>query len=222
MYKVKNDSSISEWMIAVAIRVMVPLLFLVLFVLLFTYIFIGETIGNVNEVDNLFDSMIGFSVPMFLSLALLPTLYEIFIKKRSWDDLGLVWKNSRANNFVVILNSIIALFSIIVIYQMNYGQEITIILSFVVVAFCEELMVRGILIHTLEERLKWLPAAILSSFLFAFLYHSGDSGLINLCWRFPLGFLLAFCAKKSGSIYQSVIVHFWINMFINCASLMWS
>lgn len=211
----KEKNSYATWLVEVAAKVICPLLLLMICVLSSTQLFLGRAVGDINSVDGLLDSLLCFSLPMFVSIALVPALYEKFVKKKTFEQIGLKLKKTKSNIVFFVINVVILCIAITTLYIIDIEYELTILISFVFVAFSEELMMRGILLETLREKLNWILSAIICSFLFAFVYHSGEDPIINLCWRFPVGFILCVIAKKTGSIYQGALVHLWLNILVN-------
>ena len=215
----KNDSQDIMWWIEVAAKAIIPLLVLVINVLLFTLLFLGKFVGNVNDAGGFTESFFGFSLPMIISLFIIPLLYERLVKRKNMYQMGLVYKPTIINNLLIVINIIIFIFSVLLLFYVGVGEEITIIVSFLIVAFSEEFMMRGVMINTLNEKLNVVYSVLISSFLFAFLYHSGDSDYINFIWRFPLGIIFALFRVKTESIYVSVLMHLWINILINIITI---
>ena len=212
-----KQRSFSELFIEIAGLVIIPMVLLAILILLSTKLVIGEMVGNINKITDFWETMLCFSLPMLLALGVFPALYELILKKKNLSEIGLRYHASKKNNLVLIVNLLLLITSFIMLFHLNLGTVYTlsVILSFLVVALTEELMMRGIILNTLNERMPWILAALISSVLFAFVYHSADEDSVNLVWRFSLGFLFCIVTKCSGSIYQSAIMHFWVNIFVN-------
>ena len=69
--------------------------------------------------------------------------------------------------------------------------------------FVEEVIFRGLLYSGLRQKFDWLPTALISSFIFAFVH--GDP------WQFfglfGLGFAFAWVREKTGSLSAPIILH---------------
>lgn len=214
---IKYSQPYAVWLIEIAAKVIVPLVLVVLFVFVSTWIVIGQVVGNINDVTDFWETILCFSLPMFLAMSVLPVLFELLIKKNTLERIGLSYKSTKANNIFLALNFVVLVISFILIFctGMDFVYVLSIILSFLFVAISEEIMMRGILMDTMTQKMPWLFAAVINSLIFAFVYHSSDDALVNLIWRFPLGFILCVVAKKSGSVYQGIIIHFWVNILVN-------
>ena len=92
--------------------------------------------------------------------------------------------------------------------------------AFLLAAFTEELLFRGMIFDELCEHYSWQSAAVIQSLLFTFVHserwldliRSGDLSIAaNLCMVFVMGFLSAFLRKKTGSIVPSILMHGALN-----------
>ncbi len=211
----KENTSFATWFIAIAAKIVLPLISLAIMVLIGSNLMFGKTVGDINAVNDFIPVFVCFCLPMFISLAVLPCIYELIFNGTKASEIGLVFKPTKFNLILLVANILIAIVAIYLLSMLKIEGKLGIIVSFVFVAFCEELMTRGIIMHTLQQRLKWLPSAIICSIAFAFVYHSGDDFAINATWRLPLGFILSLVTLKANNIYQSSLLHFNINMLIN-------
>lgn len=209
--------SLSEWIVEIAGLVILPMIALVILILFSTKLVLGKIVGNINKVTDFWETILCFSLPMLLAIGVFPFLYELLLKKKNLHEIGLQYHASKKNNIVLIFNLMLLVTSFIMMFHLKMGTVYTlsIIISFLVVALTEEFMMRGIILNTLNEKLPWILSALVSSVLFAFVYHSSDVDSVNLVWRFPLGFVFCVVTKCSGSIYQSAIMHFWVNIMVN-------
>jgi len=92
-------------------------------------------------------------------------------------------------------------------------------LILVVAPLCEELFFRGFLFHGLWGRIGFWPAALASGSLFALIHVSGRD-LIGLVVPFAIiGTLLAWIVRRTGSLWNSIAVHFLFNLIGLSASL---
>nr|WP_245341845.1 CPBP family intramembrane glutamic endopeptidase [Enterococcus rivorum] len=97
----------------------------------------------------------------------------------------------------------------------NDSEGIAIIVSFIVVALTEEFYSRGVLYSEIERMWGRQTAVLLSSFIFAFLFHSNSEFVVNLLFRLPIALLLGILRKKTNSIYIGSAVHYIYNIIVN-------
>jgi membrane protease YdiL (CAAX protease family) len=88
---------------------------------------------------------------------------------------------------------------------------LALVLILIVAPFAEEMFFRGFLFHGLWSRIGFWPAAFGSGLFFA-LIHVNSSDLIGLVVPFTIiGMLLAWLVKRTGSLWNSIAVHFLFN-----------
>ena len=82
----------------------------------------------------------------------------------------------------------------------------------------EEILFRGVLYRTLRIKFTPLFAISLSAFIFAFL-HSDPLGFLPI---FSIGFVLAFIAERSGTLFPGMLIHslwnagpFWMTILVS-------
>lgn len=89
-----------------------------------------------------------------------------------------------------------------------WGSPLTtgaMVVSLAVIApFFEELIFRGFLYGTLRKRMRWLPAALTTAFLFSLAHGYGLLGFATILWS---GLVLAWVYERSGSLVPAVAVH---------------
>ena len=68
----------------------------------------------------------------------------------------------------------------------------------------EELVFRGLIFGTLRRRYRWVPSALLSAGLFAFVHGYGLLGFVSVLWS---GVVYAWIYEKSGSLVPGFVVH---------------
>jgi len=90
-------------------------------------------------------------------------------------------------------------------YKFDYALHVIII--YIVVGLSEEIIARGIIYRLLNEKLLEFSSIILSALIFAFIFHSGQSGVTNLFIRFPMGIIFSFLYLYSGDLYSSIMFH---------------
>lgn len=173
----------------------------------------GGLIASVDDAQGLFQTLFVFSFPMFLFFVIIP----IFLQKRkhmSMECIGVKWKNDRKNICILLVNICIlavCLGRLIVLYN-NWSEVLPMIIQLCVIGISEEVLCRGIIygeVHKATEK-TWM-AIIVSTFIFAFLFHSGDSDAANLFVRFPLGLIFALLRHYTGNVYSGAVMHTWYN-----------
>lgn len=94
-------------------------------------------------------------------------------------------------------------------------DAVPVVFQLCAIGISEEILCRGILYFEIKQGFhsNWL-AIVLSSVIFAFLFHSGDTDLANLMVRLPLGVVLALLRSYTGNVYSSIIAHIWYNSWL--------
>jgi membrane protease YdiL (CAAX protease family) len=77
----------------------------------------------------------------------------------------------------------------------------------IVAPVVEEIFFRGFLFQGFRKRYGWLPALLLSSFIFA----AAHLDLASLIPTFILGIILTYMYHRSNSLWPGIIFHFLIN-----------
>ncbi|MEL4229022.1 UNVERIFIED_CONTAM: hypothetical protein PGM82_13110, partial [Staphylococcus pseudintermedius] len=89
-----------------------PLLLLTVLVIVVSLVFFGDIKTDINSAETASVILIGFSVPMFISLVILPLIIEVLLLKRTLNDLGLYIIITKSQLlFVFVLLSISTLVS---------------------------------------------------------------------------------------------------------------
>jgi membrane protease YdiL (CAAX protease family) len=78
----------------------------------------------------------------------------------------------------------------------------------------EEIFFRGFLFQGFRARYGWVPAMLLSGFIFAVAHLD----LVVLIPTFVLGCLLAYVYHRSNSLWPGIILHFLVNSFGLCGA----
>ncbi|USH26237.1 hypothetical protein K9E53_09230 [Staphylococcus pseudintermedius] len=143
-------------------------------VIVVSLVFFGDIKTDINSAETASVILIGFSVPMFISLVILPLIIEVLLLKRTLNDLGLYIIITKSQLlFVFVLLSISTLVSYFFLLE-NNRLALSILFSFITVAISEELYVRGILYFEFKKIWGDLISVILTSFIFAFVYHANS------------------------------------------------
>ena len=76
--------------------------------------------------------------------------------------------------------------------------EFNLIIHFLAIGISEEILFRDLHLSYLQEKIGTLSSVIITSLLFALILHMGESLLINLLVRFPIGLILSMIRIKLG------------------------
>lgn len=216
----KNNGLVLEHYINGVIRVamytILPLIGLVAWVIGVPIVLYGGVMSSLDYAENAFQVLFIFSLPMLLFLTVLPVLFE---KKRmvSWKDLGLAFEKSKKNVIMLAINLMVVAYAM---YRMlvcggELEKTIPIILQLIVIGISEETICRGVIYHEIKSCIgKEIWSVIISSLLFSFVFHSGDTDSANLFIRLPLGLVLGTVRYYTGNIYNSVAMHIWYNALL--------
>jgi membrane protease YdiL (CAAX protease family) len=91
------------------------------------------------------------------------------------------------------------------------------VLEYVVFApIFEELAFRGLLFAMLRRRFEFLPAALLSTTLFALAHGYSLIGFLSVFWS---GFLWAWIYERTGSLIPGMVAHATNNLLV-CLTVM--
>ena len=90
----------------------------------------------------------------------------------------------------------------------SIDSPVWLFLAAVIVApVVEEVFFRGFLFQGFRKRYGWMPALLLSSFIFA----AAHLDLASLIPTFILGIILTYVYHRSNSLWPGIIIHFLIN-----------
>lgn len=203
--------------IRISMYCILPMIGFMAWVLCVPILFYGGMITSVDDAQGLGQTVFIFSLPMLIFFGVIPVI--LHLKRTSLMDLGLKFTADKKNLILFILNSSIVLvvFWQIIINAQSLEKALPVIIQLCIIGASEETLCRGIIYYEIDKGFhnKWI-SIILSSLIFAFLFHSGDTDLANLIIRMPLGIVLASVRCCTGNIYNSIIIHIWYNslMFI--------
>lgn len=217
-----DKRTLAERYVSVGIRTtmytIIPMLAFLAWVIAIPIILFGGMMTSVNDAQGMFQTVFVFSFPMFLFFALIPVCLQLK-KGTSIKELGLQLAKDKKNFILLIANGTVAIVIIsrLVMLEGNISAAIPIVIQLCTIGISEEILCRGVIYHELEVGFqKKLISVIVSSIIFAFLFHSGDTDMANLVIRFPLGLILAIVRCFTGNVYSGVLMHIWYNtlMFI--------
>lgn len=214
--KIIKKENLLENIIRVICYISIPLCFLMCLTLLPSYFLNGSISSDVNKMTSLGQVIMCFSIPMFISLVILPVLVKLFLQKEKLYNIGF-----HRPKLIGILFCIAFLMVVVWSYiRLENNPNMTIpanviIIQFLVVAISEEIILRGVIMDELDKIFQNKYAScIVNAAIFAFIYHSSETFSSNLCVRFPLGLILGILRVKSGEIYSPIMLHWAYNMFI--------
>jgi len=101
-----------------------------------------------------------------------------------------------------------------VVASISASPLLTMFSTLIYAPIVEEIIFRGVFYRSLRPHMKWLPAALISAFVFGFihvmlsLFAGNFNDLIYLLSYGLIGFYLALAYEKSDTIYGSMIFHF--------------
>jgi len=93
------------------------------------------------------------------------------------------------------------------------------LLVVVIAPLCEEMFFRGFLLHGLWSRFGFWPAVVVSGFLFSLIHFTGPDTLGLIVPFMAIGILFAWLAGRTGSLWNSIAVHFLFNSISIVANL---
>lgn len=197
--------------------IVVSLVLLLIMTISIVFLSFGElaTIGDSTFIEYPLLSISALSLPLFISLFIIPYVFAVKGQKMNKNDLLLSkpkGKTVSTVNYVSILLSII----ITVYFFSNEPMFLyVVIINFIVIAFVEEFFFRGYVQQRLLRILGPVASITISSALFAFILHSNMSFTDNLIYRMPVGLILGFIAYKSQSIWPAVNLHYGYNVLLS-------
>ncbi len=213
MHKELQIEKVFEGIIRVAMFSVLPLLGFLAWVVVFPIIAYGGIMTDINSAQGIVQTLLVFSLPMLLFLAAIPVLLECR-KKATFKELGLVFEKNKKNMILLCINVIAALcmFGKLIFSEDSFGTVFPMLVQLSAIGISEEIICRSVLYHETKQVLKKdLWALIITSFIFAFLFHSGDSDMANLAVRVPLGLMLGSVRWYTGNVYNSILIHIWYN-----------
>ncbi len=204
--------------ISISMYTILPLLAFLAWVIGVPLFIYGGMMTSVNEAQGIFQTVFIFSAPMILFFGIIPIYIQIK-HKTSINDLGLKGCWNRRSIILLCCNITIALVMFIKLIQefSDLKSVIPIIIQLCAIGISEEILCRGVIYHEIDNAFhSKILSIFISSIIFAFLFHSGDSDFVNLVVRLPLGLAFAIMRCYTGNVYNSIVMHVWYNslMFI--------
>jgi membrane protease YdiL (CAAX protease family) len=96
---------------------------------------------------------------------------------------------------------------------------LAVVLVIVIAPLCEEMFFRGFLFRGLWSRFGLWPAIVGSGFLFALIHFTGVNSVGLILPFTVIGILFAWLAYRTGSLWNSIAVHFLFNSVSMIANL---
>lgn len=91
--------------------------------------------------------------------------------------------------------------------------EFNLIIHFLAIGISEEILFRDLHLSYLQEKIGTLSSVIITSLLFALILHMGESLLINLLVRFPIGLILSMIRIKLG-LAEAIGAHWLYDVLV--------
>lgn len=172
--------------------IVIPLILFITFSIIMSISFNKSNIGDVNKIISLKDTIMFFSIPMIFFFGVLPVLYKIVIEKETVYSIGLNPGKNKFYTFSMLVFLVTLVVSILSVYNKTVGQIhfYTVVIQFLAVALSEELLIRGIILFELRKFFNDSFSIIVSSLIFAFVYHSNADMWINFLLRFGVSILV--------------------------------
>lgn len=218
MDSTNNSERLMKAGISISMYTILPILAFLAWVIgapLFMY---GGMMTSVNDAQGIFQTLFIFSAPMILFFGIIPICIQVK-NKTSISDLGLKIDWNKRN--IMLLCSNITILLIIFVKLIQEASDLRsvapVIIQLCAIGISEEILCRGIIYHEIDNAFhSKIVSVLISSVIFAFLFHSGDSDLANLLVRLPLGLTFATMRCYTGNVYNSIVMHVWYNslMFI--------
>ena len=197
--------------------VALPLMAMITWILGVSVIVFGSIRSNVDQASDFIETFVLFSLPMLIFFVVLPILIKMKTDGKSLDDLGLCFHPNKRNITILVANiAFLSAVCVMFCIQASEGanQLIAIIVHILAIGISEEIMIRCIIYDELRRKYSIAVSVIVSSLVFAIVYHSGDGLIPNMLIRFPLGLVLAIIRVWTKNIYSSIVMHSWYNMLM--------
>lgn len=152
-----------------------------------------------------------FTFPTFIGFILFPILFLIRYKRMTLTKIGFT---NRFNGLAMI-TLIISCSAIIYILYNYFSIAWNSFIHFTVIGFGEELLFRGIMLVELCKIMKPVLALFISSFVFAVVFHSGESFIDNITIRLFLGVTLGVIFLYTKNLWAVGFLHVAYNLFIS-------
>jgi hypothetical protein len=214
------DKNNKEWYIketiSLAMYIILPLIAFIVWVIFIPIVLWGGLMTCVNESMGMFKTMVIFSFPMIIFFALIPIALHIR-KNGSLEKLGIKFKVDNRNLLIVLINTLLVIVMFYRIAMLGYSLNnlIAVFIQLLAIGISEEILCRGIIYDKIINITNnKIISIIISSAIFAFIYHSGESDVDNLLIRFPLGLTLGLLRAYTENIYGSILLHVWYNALI--------
>ncbi len=200
----------------VAMYTVLPLIGLVAWVIAIPILLYGGVMSSLDDAKNAFQVLVIFSLPMMLFFAVLPVLLERK-RKVTLQELGLAFEKNKKNIILLVANTGLLVYSFyrMLVSGAEMERIIPILIQLCVIGISEEVLCRGVIYYEIQKAVNNpILCIVISSLIFGFVFHSGDSDMANLLVRVPLGLLLGSVRWFTKNVYNSVIMHTWYNALV--------
>ncbi len=169
---------------------------------------ISQLLSFINILNSELEMLLLTWTALVLGLCIIPYVFVNKIYNPSIKELGI----GEIKNYEILC--ILSVISLMILYLYVDKSNLRIILLIQVVlqnmgvAFSEEFFSKGILFFIGKKITSNKGVVvIISSIVFAFMFHSGDLFMTNLTYRFPMGIILGIIYLKTDNIYLPIILH---------------
>jgi membrane protease YdiL (CAAX protease family) len=126
------------------------------------------------------------------------------------------WIMGRAAEFLNLNNHWTEWFDQNLVWEAPSVMAVTVLEYVVFAPIFEELAFRGLLFAMLRRRFEFLPAALISTSLFALAHGYSLIGFLSVFWS---GFLWAWAYERTGSLIPGMVAHATNNLLV-CLTVM--
>lgn len=212
-----GTAEILERIIKIVCYISIPLILLFMGTILSSLLFSGSINTDVNATSSFFQVLTSFSLPMLISLAVIPLTIQILVQHNSFEKLGFSRTPKRWSLIFCAVLSLVVIGTTYILYK-NMNMEVsvgTICFHFLIVAISEEVILRSVIMYEMKMLVsnKFI-LCVINAVIFAFVYHSNEDFLSNLLVRVPLGFVLSYLRLVSNDIYLPIMFHWAYNMSV--------
>ncbi|WP_162890842.1 CPBP family intramembrane glutamic endopeptidase [Suicoccus acidiformans] len=166
-------------------------------------------------VSNFFDEYGIVQTALVLPISFIVVPY-IFLKHNTNADISLKnmgLRDFKCRDYIMFIFSIVIV-TLTIYWYRDFKIEILYFgVQTLIIAICEEIWARGMLIHELRNGgLSGFWCVVISSLIFAFITHQNRPITDNLINRFPGALLMGYLYYRTKKIEIPILIHFVNNM----------
>lgn len=213
--KKHRPDEILQGVIKIICYISLPLILLFWGTIVSSLLISGSINTNVNTATSFVQVAVSFSLPMLITLTIIPLTIQFFLQHNTFENLGF---SRTPQKWSLIVCAFLGVFIVAVTYTLSGNKEIeisagTICFHFLIVAISEEVILRSVIMYEMRTLVSNpFILCIMNAVIFAFVYHSSEDFLSNLLIRVPLGLVLSYSRLKSNDIYLPIMLHWAYNM----------